>query len=73
MKRPAVSQENLYLLLPGKVARMADMLMEDRNIGIIDAIRDIYSSPTYQKLEQEETKTWHLGPVALYQAMTQEN
>lgn len=27
----------------------------------------IYKSATYRELEKEETKLWHLGPVALYQ------
>jgi len=31
---------------------------------------EIYSSDTYRQLEDESTKMWHLGPVALYQDMT---
>lgn len=34
---------------------------------ITDALKKIYSSETYKKLEEEESKMWHLGPVALYQ------
>ncbi len=62
-----INQDNLYFLLPSKVAWLANMLSEDKNISIIDAIRLIYSSETYQKLEDESTKMWHLGPVDLYQ------
>jgi len=65
-----VNQDNLYFLLPSKVAWIADMLMEDKHISVIDAMKEIYSSETYQQLEKEETKMWHLGPVALYQGMT---
>ena len=57
------------MLLPSKVAWMADMMIEDRHVGIVDAMRQIYQSSTYQKLETEATKLWHLGPVALYQSM----
>ena len=64
-----ISQQNLYLLLPSKVAWMADMLAEDRGIGVVEAIRDIYSSDTYKRLEKETTKWWHWGPVALYEQM----
>ena len=64
-----INQDNLYLLLPSKVAWLADMLSEDKNISIIEAMRMIYSSETYKKLENEATKMWHLGPVALYQSM----
>ena len=62
-----INQDNLYLLLPSKVAWMTGMLMEDKNIGIVDALKAIYSSDTYKQLENESTKTWHLGPVALYE------
>ena len=65
-----INQSNLYLLLPSKVAWLTDMLTEDKGIGIVDAIKEIYSSDTYRQLENEETKMWHLGPVALYQDMT---
>lgn len=48
---------------------MADMLMEDKNISIVEAITEIYTSETYRLLEQEDTKMWHLGPVDLYKDM----
>lgn len=65
-----INQDNLYLLLPSKVAWLADMLTTDKGIGIVDAVIEIYSSDTYKQLEDESTKMWHLGPVALYQDMT---
>lgn len=64
-----INQDNLYLLLPSKVAWLADMLTTDKGIGIVDAMIEIYSSDTYRQLEDESTKMWHLGPVALYQDM----
>ncbi len=65
-----INQDNLYLLLPSKVAWLADMMTTDKGIGIVDAMIEIYSSDTYRQLEDESTKMWHLGPVALYQDMT---
>ena len=65
-----VNQSNLYLLLPSKVAWMAGMLSEDRNTSVVEAMRMIYSSDVYSKLEDETTKMWHLGPIALYQGLT---
>lgn len=62
-----INQDNLHLLLPSKVSLMAEMLVEERGGSIVDAIKDIYLSETYERLENEETKMWHLGPVALYQ------
>ncbi len=64
-----VTQQNLYLFIPSKIAWMADMLTQDKAISIVDAIKTIYASDTYRKLENESTKTWHLGPTALYQDM----
>ena len=67
-----INQDNLYLLLPSKVAWLTDMLTEDKNISIVDAVKEIYASDIYRQLETEATKMWHLGPVALYQGMNQE-
>lgn len=64
-----ITQDNLYLILPSKVSRMAEMLADDNDISIIDAVKQVYASEVYQRLEQESTKLWHLGPVALYQEM----
>ncbi len=65
-----INQSNLYLLLPSKIAWLTDMLSEDKGISVVQAMRTIYISDMYKKLEDESTKTWHLGPVALYQEMT---
>ncbi len=64
-----ITQNNLFLILPSKVSRMAEMLADDNNISITEAVRRIYSSEIYSRLEQEYTKQWHLGPVALMQEM----
>ena len=62
-----VTQDNLYLFLTSKISWMADMLSEDKHVSIADAVKEIYASDTYRHLENEETKYWHLGPVALYE------
>ncbi len=64
-----ITQQNLYLLLPSKVSRIADMLVEDTGMNVVDAVCRIYQSEMYCQLEQENTKLWHEGPVALYQRM----
>ncbi len=64
-----ITQNNLYLLLPSKVCRIADMLIEDTGEDIVEAVCRIYQSEMYRQLEQEHTKLWHEGPVALYQRM----
>ena len=62
-----ITQDNLYLLLPSKISLMTEMLCDDTDMSIVEAMNHIYASSTYRQLEQEETKKWHLGPVALYE------
>ena len=64
---PEITQKNLYLLLPGKVTAVVEQYVETHSVTILDALRLFYQSKTYRDLEQEHTKLWHLGPVALYQ------
>lgn len=64
-----INQSNLYLLLPSKICWMVDMLTDEKNISITEAITEIYSSDVYEQLETEKTKLWHWGPVALMEAM----
>lgn len=67
-----INQNNLYLLLPSKISWLASMLVEYNGMSIADAIKTIYSSKLYKKLKVESTKMWHLGPVALYQELSEE-
>ncbi len=69
----AITPEKLYLILPSKVSQMALLYAKKFNVTIIDALRAIYHSNTYKDLEREETKLWHLGPVALMEYMDEHN
>lgn len=62
-----VTDKNLYLILPGKVSKMAMMYAADFGVSITEALKQIYKSATYRALEREDSKLWHFGPVALYQ------
>lgn len=62
-----VTSENLYLFLPSKVSRVASFISEDTKRDIVDAIREFYKSAVYKRLENEESKAWHNGAVALYE------
>ncbi len=68
-----ITSQNLYLLLPGKVSRMAVMYASDFGLTITEALNRIYRSETYRQLEDEETKLWHYGPVALYQMFLEQH
>lgn len=68
-----ITSQNLYLLLPGKVSRMAVMYASDFGLPITEALNRIYRSETYRQLEDEETKLWHYGPIALYQMFLEQH
>lgn len=69
---PDISDNNLYLLLPGKVSAVVERFVDENNLSLLDGLRMFYNSMTYKNLEQEQTKLWHLGPVALYQTFSDE-
>ena len=62
-----ITQKNVHLLIPSKLSWMANMLAEERGITIVEAMKILYSSKVYTRLEEESSKAWHLGPVALYE------
>lgn len=68
----AITQDNLYLLLPCKIGWLAQWMVEDKGISIAEAINRIYRSNLFKKLSYESTKYWHLGPVDLYEELKQE-
>lgn len=68
-----INQQNLYLLLPGKVSKIAMMLAADFGLPISEALHRVYLSETYRLLENEKSKLWHYGPVALYQLFLKNN
>lgn len=67
-----ITNENLYLLLPGKISRMAQIYVHEHHVTLIEALRLFYRSDTYKRLADETTKLWHYGPVAIYQEFTDE-
>lgn len=72
MNQPKITQDNVHLLLPNKVAQLADRLLQNGVANdMATAINIVYSSPVYAKLEQEKNKYWWLGVNALYQEITQ--
>lgn len=67
-----INQDNLHLLLPGKVSWMVEYLHDDYGLGIEESLSRIYRSKLYKKLSDESTKYWHLGPVDLYDELKRE-
>ena len=61
-----VTQENLYNFIPGKAARIATLLRQDRRMALKQALLTFYRSRAYRLLEREETKLWHASPAQIY-------
>lgn len=43
-----ITNENLYLLLPGKVSRVAQIYAHEHHVTLIEALRCFYHSDTYK-------------------------
>ena len=72
MNQPKITQDNVHLLLPNKVAQLADRLLQNGDADdMATALSMVYSSPVYSKMERERTKYWWLGVNALFQEITQ--
>lgn len=71
MNQPKITQDNVHLLLPNKVAQLANRLLQNGEADdTATALNMVYSSPVYSKLENERTKYWWLGLNALYHNLT---
>lgn len=66
----SITPDKLYLILPFKVSQLAVLLSKELGISNREALTAIYHSETYRQLENEKTKLWHLGPVALMEYFT---
>lgn len=67
-----ITQNNLHLILPGKVSWLVAYLRDDYGYTLNESLEVIYRSNLYKKLSTESTKYWHLGPVDLYRELQQE-
>ena len=54
-----VTQENVHLFIPFKVAKITCRIQKEHGIGVKDALLAFYRSPVYHMLETESTKLWH--------------
>lgn len=67
-----INQNNLHLLLPGKISWLVEYLHDDYGIPLQECLKRIYHSNVYKKLATENTKYWHLSPVDLYEELIAE-
>lgn len=64
-----ITQQNIHLLLPGKLTTLAQFYAEDHECSMFEAIRLLYASPFYLRLADESSKLWQQGATTLYEEM----
>ena len=58
-------KSTLQMLVP----MIIQTIMEKKEISVINAIKLFYLSELYQRLENENSKLWHLSPLALFELL----
>ena len=66
MKSPSVTQRNLRMLLPTKIAKTLEFIIQEEQCSSQEALLKFYASRIYALLEREESKTWWMSPLQLY-------
>ena len=66
------TQEDLWLILPSKIALMADIISKKSGDDPVKIMTDFYQSNTYKLLQVEATKYWWFGPAQLGELFTEE-
>ena len=61
--------ESMLILI---VPTIVKLIVENYAIDEIEASDRFYSSKVYEKLEEEETKIWHLSPLTIFSMFEEE-
>lgn len=72
MALPEITQENVHLFIPLKIAKVTEMIVERENRNWEDVLLELYNSKVYADLEREETKLWHEGATYIYESFKDE-
>lgn len=70
---PTITQKNVHIFLPYKIAKIAFQIAKTDGIPITKAIEKFYKSKTAKLLEDESTKLWQSGWVGLYRTYKDES
>lgn len=60
-----------YLFFCPVYSQLAVLYSKKFGVSTKKALETIYNSNTYRQLENESTKLWHLGPVALLEHISE--
>lgn len=67
-----VTQDNVHRELPFQVEWIAQYIQDYQHLGLSEALRAIYMSEMYSRLEEASTALWMAGPVCLYEQLCDE-
>jgi len=60
------------IILPLKVEGVVELLIQERNMSLENALEYLYSSQLYALLEREETKMWYYSSQMLLHLLENE-
>ena len=69
---PEITQQNVRLFIPYKVAKICAAICKNEHISAPEAVLKFYRTRLARELGEENTKLWHLGWVALYELYEEE-
>lgn len=72
MTIPKVTQENVHIFIPLKVAKVTQLVAKNNHISWKEAMIYFYNSRTYDVLEKEDSKLWYEGVNYLYMGIEME-
>ena len=67
-----MEQSKFTAMMEMLVPQVVEQIVERKNISALDAIGLLYASALYERLEEEETKLWHLSAQTLYDLLDEE-
>ncbi|MDE5613278.1 MAG: hypothetical protein K2I74_01340 [Treponemataceae bacterium] len=69
---PHVTQQNVRLFIPHKVAKICTAICRSDHISAAQAVARFYRTRLARQLGDERSKLWQLGWVALYELYKEE-
>lgn len=72
MTLPKITQDNVHLFIPLKIAKVTEMIVQTENRNWEEVMIELYNSKVYADLEKEDTKLWHEGATYIYESFKEE-
>lgn len=65
------AREGYWYTIPGKITDLVSDIMAQKHLSPLASLDIVYKSSTYANLENETTKYWWMGKVALFEDFTE--